>query len=192
MGRGSKENGSYTFCVGPSYNCIYRLERHHFAAVVAALNQIFGKEWRFGLVTDGIEVLEWPGREFGMYKMFNLKPLKNGTIHWPLLPEGDSWRKSTKVVVDNLEFASTLSAFYGAPCWSLGEIEKWNKAWARVGVTVQRDTMYPTSKYISYDYNVGVTEKKKTELSGTPVKKRFRRARSSSLYTVKRVKLRFI
>jgi hypothetical protein len=159
-------NGTYTYCAGPQYYCKYLLERHHLVAVVTALNQIFGKGYQFGLAkisNGGIQVLEWPGKEVGMIKIFCFH---SESINWTCINENE-WHESTRIVIDDLKFTSELIALYGAPCWSVKELEKWNKAWAQVSVTVQKHSLYPTSKYISCG-EVGASE----AFNKTPIKKR--------------------
>lgn len=168
---GSSGSSSFTYCSGPRYLCKYRLERHHLAAVISALNQLFGTQYRFSLAKitgGGIEVLEWPGREVGMIKLFCFK----NVTKWPwIYPDSDDeWHDSSEVVLDDFVFETELMALYGAPCWTVKELEKWNRAWAQVGVTVEKHTMYPASKYIS----CGEEGRGKKKCDTTPVKKRFR------------------
>jgi len=168
-----KRRASYTYCEGPQYSCKYRLERHHFVVVIAALNQLFGKSYRFGLAKiqgGGIEILEWPGKNIGMIKIFCIKS-KN--IAWPLIKqqseEEQEWHNSNAVVVNGFEFTTELVALYGAPCWNVQELGKWNKAWSQVGVIVKKHSLYPESKYMSCG-EVGEIEAFIT----TPVKKRIK------------------
>lgn len=151
----------YTYCQGPKYRCKYRLDQWDFARVLSELVEVFGKNYQFQLTESGIEILNWPGKKTGMMKIFCLK------------------------FTDNLTFETELIAMHGARCWTLKELEKWNKVWTHVGVSVDICSLYPTSKYIS----CGDLGKEATGME--PPKKRFR-VHSTTTNRLKKVKIRLI
>ena len=168
----------YTYCDGPTYKIHDKLTRKDIILVIDALNEIFGQGWNFQLepITEGgIEVVQWPGKPKHAFKTLRFIHDK---IQWPWITSlsAAEWRESDKVVLEGCVFDTYLKAFFGAPCWSVRELEKWNRAWARVGVTVVKKTLYPKHKYISYGGYLAAMKPMvgKASQKATPVRKRFR------------------
>jgi len=146
---------------------VYTLEREltqsDVIIVIDALHELFGQGWRFELesITEGgIQVVEWPDRE----STDAFKTLRLGSSQWPWITCVDGWRGGTEIVFTGQVMRTYLKAFYEAPCWTVGELEKWHCAWARVGAKVVRKSLYPKHKYVSREGCLG----------NKPVRKRFR------------------
>jgi hypothetical protein len=167
------EEKSYTNCHGPTFSCMYPLTRRHFGLVLDALRQIFGEGHAFELdrvIEGGIAWTQWPGKRAHMTKSFRLLDLDHNTVRWPWLDEDvhaeeEAWKQSDSCVVSGETFGSVLKAFGGAPCWNIRQVQQWTAAFEVVGCAVCRKSLYPLSKYVSYDGKQSRT---------TPVKKRKR------------------
>lgn len=155
--------GAFTYCSGPTYKLEHHLTQSDVIVVLDALHEIFGHGWKFELeaITEGgIQVTQWPGKELRSFKTFRL-----GAPEWPWITptSAQEWRDSEEQVYEGKVLRTYLKAFFEAPCWSVQELEKWNRAWARVGAQVVKKSLYPKHKYTS-----------SRDATTKPVRKRFR------------------
>ena len=150
---------SYTNCHGPVFFCTYPLTRRPFGLVLDALRQMFGQGNDFELdacIEGGIAWTQWPGKEERMVKSFRLLDLDHNTVRWPWLSdtvaaEEEAWKQSDECVVRSKSFGSVLKAFGGAPCWNVRQVQQFVAAFEVVGCAVCKKSLYPLSKYVSYE-----------------------------------------
>lgn len=176
------KRAKFTHCTGPIFDCEFPLMRKHIFLLLKSLENVFGTGWVFALepVTNGgIQIVDWPGREAGMYKTLRFASMGvEDTIHWPWI-EHDSikqWEHSSElIVVCKCAFGTVLRAEGGAPPWTLREVEQWAVAFEILGAVVRRKSLYPKSKYVTCDSaNASEEESAEEAYQCAPLRKRAR------------------
>lgn len=125
------------------------LSRHGIVAICKELDESFGPGYHFvpEMISDGgLLMTHWPGRKAGQYKS-----IRFGKLMWPRIANHttvlEEWAKAPDEVVFNcnmpgmfrfkrrdfLEISIGCKAFYGAPCWTLKELGKIERAFVHQG-----------------------------------------------------------
>ena len=96
--------------------CKPRVQPEDLERLCDALGNAFGPGWCFKLdrqlpVEGGVEWVDWPGKQDGMYKTLRLDPT-SGATH--------------------------LKAFHGAPVWTRSELKQFGKVLEELGFSTRR------------------------------------------------------
>jgi hypothetical protein len=150
LGRRYNNDPKYlsTYCGGPSFilNRTVPVTTHHVAKWIIALRKHYGDGYRFEaeqIYEGGIEFSGWPGKTIFEFKTFRLSA---GIRNWPHINDGSTtpaqWlAKDASTLYDGdsvitrrrdgtwktdrtkFELTTCLKSFYGAPLWTLDEID---------------------------------------------------------------------
>lgn len=129
-----------TYTTGPRYLVSQNVTKQTFIKIIDEINAAFGEGYEFDLepITEGgIIWRQWPGKLPGHFKTFRLciRDWPDIAPSWKII-----WQNNTEVVLKSGEIHfTTLKAFYGAPAWTMEEVEKFRSVLAKHGLEIQPD-----------------------------------------------------
>ena len=101
----------------------------------------------------GIKVVNFPNKTDKMYKTLRIWIDKQPIDKWPWITETtfDEWKKNNeehKIISKDRDLRTFLKAFYGAPIWTIYELEIVKECIENVGIQVIMKTS-PKKKFLS-------------------------------------------
>jgi len=154
----------YTYCTGPSFSVTKEIYRSTLGQIIKDLEESFGSGYGFDLdrvCEGGIKLTTWPGKDpedKSSYKTIRFTDRWDRVAKWPSIEEEVTLRDwkiglSEGLIFSQLQSESPwsakkkpkkfvlqtfLKAFYGAPCWTMEELNILSSVFYRNGLVLYR------------------------------------------------------
>lgn len=156
-----------TYTEGPRLGFNQPLTKGDYHSICEELSNRFNKTFSNGeedsyifqpepITEGGIVMVQFPGKKDQMYKSIrhHIRTESFANVDWPFIDEKtvmDSWYKNNTIIIPSKTNASTrLKAFYGAPVWTIDELNIIKSVLIKNGIKV---THMPKKNTLSQDAN---------------------------------------